>query len=470
MEAGGYLPSAMRETRMVESCKEAAMAIAGRVTVGLCGMLGILALSACGLAPNVTSDAVSYHESADVVANRIILLNVLRAKDNAPLHFGELSLVHGQVSEQAGVGVVQPFGMVPKSSSLPRATISPLGNVADQAAFDLGTLDTQTFTKGVTEPISPQMLKYFIDNGVDHRLVLMLLLAGARLPGGHEPILNFPRSERVVCYRQPPVPGELPPPYELERQGERAADCQWREREFLAFLRIMNGLRRVYAVSHRPFIPLGQPFRPDAARSLHDLMALDPAKHQVRRLPDGRVQLGLEAPQDEIVLCEERPGNDPVPREKKAQPDGTASEGVCGTGSASLLDGGPGASTGPDFTVRSTLGIFSFLGQVLGSQERRSAASGKDICIRLDEQAGFERDPDCSSGQVLFHLTHDRLAARFGVDYEGRFWGVPKVPPCVNATDHCDHTLETLSMLSLLLNLNKSARDIPSTPAVQLID
>jgi hypothetical protein len=450
------------------------MQVTTRIPGWLCALLGILVLQACGLAPEVTSDAVSYHESADVIANRIILLNVLRAKDNAPLHFGELSLMHGQVAEQGSVTLTEPIGMVPKSTTLPRATLAPTASVGDQVTFDLGTLDTQTFTKGVTAPIAPEMLKYFLENGVDHRLVLMLLLSGVRLPGGHELILNFPRSQREVCYppNGPPPLGILPTFYQLREQGVSRAECPGREREFLAFLRILNALPRVYAVSYRGFTAIGKPFRPDVSRSLHDLMALDPAKHQIRRLPDGRLQFGMEDTADRIILCEEGTGVVAAPQGNKAALAEASSENVCGTENASLLntaDGKTAASAVPDFSLRSTLGIFSFLGQVLSSQERRSAARGKDICIRLDVPAAKADEPDCGTGQVLFHLTQDRAAARFGVEYEGHFWGVPNAPPCINSTDHCDHTLETLSMVSLLLNLNKSARDIPSTPAVQLV-
>ncbi|MFI4980241.1 MAG: hypothetical protein ACHQIO_07825 [Nevskiales bacterium] len=456
--------------------KECAMRATPRVMTSLYVLLGIPGLAACSLAPEVAYDALSYHETADVTANRIILLNVLRARDNAPLHFGELSLQHGQVSEQAGVILTEPIGQVPKSSSLPRANLQPSASMGDQVSFDLGTLDTQNFTQGVTAPIAPKMLKYFLDSGIDHRLVLMLLLSGARLPGGHEVILNFPRSERVVCYPGGlPALGTMPYRYELRGLSENVSDCPGREREFVAFLRILNGLRRIYAVSYRPFIPVGQPFRPDVARSLHDLLALDPARQQFRPLPDGRLQFGLLAPEDKIVLCEEGPatsagGGAAASRGAMAMNAEATPGGVCGAESASVLgtDSGQASAvlTVPDFTVRSTLGIFSFLGQVLGSQENRSG-SGKEVCIRLDNPGNSQ--PDCVSGQVLFHLTQDRLAARFGVEYGGRFWGVPDAAPCITTTKYCDHTLETLSMLSLLLNLNKSARDIPSTPSVQLV-
>jgi hypothetical protein len=442
----------------------------------------MLALAGCGsMSPEVAADVLAYHETADVTANRIILLNVLRARDNAPLHFGELSLQHGQVSEQAGVIFTQPIGEIPKSTSLPRANLAPAVTLGDQVAFDLGTLDTQNFTQGVTAPIAPKMLKYFLDSGIDHRLVMMLLVSGVRLSGAQEAIANFPRSERVVCYPEALTSsGTMPVRYEMRTQNEDVSDCPSHEGEFLAALRVLNGFRRIYAVSYRPFIPIGEPFVPDTTRSLHDLLALDPAKQGVRPAPGGRLQLGLLTPEDKIILCEEpTPGTArrgaAAPRTAQGTTPAdiaTTPAEICGAANASVVivnDVQQSAtSTAPGFDLRSTLGIFSFLGQVLGSQDDRSKP-GRDVCIRLDADAALTRTPECDKGQVLFHLTGDRAAARFGVDYGGRFWGVPNAAPCVNSAKFCDHTLETMSILSLLLNLNKSARDIPSTPAVQVV-
>jgi hypothetical protein len=426
-------------------------------------VMGLLMLGACSLSPRVESDALAYHEAADVTANRIILLNVLRAKDNAPLHFAELSLLHGSVSESGTVVETQPIGQIPHSSALPRATVAPSATVGDQVTFDLGTLDTQTFTQGVTAPISPRMLKYFLDSGVDHRLVLLLLLSSARPAGGEEAIANYPRSERVVCYLNGrPKPGDLPSLYQVHGMETTADQCPGREREFLAFLRILNGLPRVFAVSSKPFVPVGPPFRPNNANLLHDMLSMDHNKQTLTKLPGGLMQLGVRSDEDEIVLCQDRPASGAAARLKVTMGD------PCNPGATSEPMGAKVSRDEAllDFTVRSTLGIFSFLGQVLGGEERRSEKAGTDICITLDDRGSQH---DCASGQVLFHLTHDRTHARFGVDYGGEFWGVPEARPCLNPTEACDHTLETLSMVSLLLNLSKSARDIPSTPAVQLV-
>jgi hypothetical protein len=437
-----------------------------------CMVLGMLMLSACSLSPRMETDVLAYHETADVTANRLILLNVLRAKDDAPLHFAEMSLIHGSVSESGTALLTQPVGEVPHMSSSPRAILAPSASVGDQVTFDLGTLDTQAFSQGVTAPISPKMLKYFLDSGVDHRLVLLLLLSSARLPGGDQAIANYPRSTRVVCYQNGrPKPGDLPAHYQVHGIETTAADCPGREREFLAFLRILNALPPVFAVSHKPLVSVGPPFRPDGANFLRDLLSMDHTKQSLARLPGGLLQLSVQSAEDQIVLCENTPGSfdDTVMSERPAS---AAREALlndpCNQRSAS----DPGGYTGvrreslPGFTVRSTLGIFTFLGQVLGGEERRSEKAGTDICITLDDRGSRY---DCASGQVLFHLTHDRAHARFGVEYGGDFWGVPDVKPCLDPNEVCDHTLETLSMVSLLLNLNKSARDIPSTPAVQLV-
>jgi hypothetical protein len=439
-----------------------------------CLVLGMLMLSACSLSPRMETDVLAYHETADVTANRLILLNVLRAKDDAPLHFAEMSLIHGAVSESGTALLTQPFGEVPHLSSSPRALLAPSASVGDQVTFDLGTLDTQTFSQGVTAPISPKMLKYFLDSGVDHRLVLLLLLSSARLPGGDEAIANYPRSTRVVCYQNGrPKLGDLPVQYQVHGMEMKDANCPGREREFLAFLRILNALPRVFAVSHKPLVPVGPPFRPNGANFLHDLLSMDPTKQSLTRSPGGLLQLSVQSADDQIVLCEDKPWMGNLDDTAvSARPTGTDPKAMLNDPCNQHLASDPGTATGIrreallDFTVRSTLGIFQFLGQVLGGEEHRSEEAGTDICITLDDRGSRH---DCASGQVLFHLTHDRTHARFGVDYGGDFWGVPDVKPCLDPNEVCDHTLETLSMVSLLLNLNKSARDIPSTPAVQLV-
>jgi hypothetical protein len=54
------------------------------------------------------------------------------------------------------------------------------------------------------------------------------------------------------------------------------------------------------------------------------------------------------------------------------------------------------------------------------------------------------------------------------VEYDGRRWSIPAAHTCLDVA-RCDHSAETMSIISLLLNRNKSAKDIASTPAVEVV-
>jgi len=112
---------------------------------------------------------------------------------------------------------------------------------------------------------------------------------------------------------------------------------------------------------------------------------------------------------------------------------------------------------------RSTLEIIQFVGQILAFQEMQSAKTGIERCVTLE----FERldGPTCNGG-TLFHLEHSVKASSASIQYDDRVWSLPEARPCTNA-NRCDHTLEAMAMISLLLNQNKSGKDIPTTPAVQ---
>jgi hypothetical protein len=52
--------------------------------------------------------------------------------------------------------------------------------------------------------------------------------------------------------------------------------------------------------------------------------------------------------------------------------------------------------------------------------------------------------------------------------YHGDRWSLPRSHTCQDR-EQCDLSQQTMSIISLLLNRNKSAKDIGSTPAVQVV-
>src|SRR5215469_9851779 len=102
-------------------------------------------LAACSLSPIVDQDVLDYFRVNDLATNRIILLNVLRAKDRAPLHFSELSQVRGQVTAGMTAGTIEPIGPISHTTS-PRASTNLSANISTAPSFDIVSLDTQDFT------------------------------------------------------------------------------------------------------------------------------------------------------------------------------------------------------------------------------------------------------------------------------------------------------------------------------------
>src|SRR5438046_2728474 len=79
-----------------------------------------LFLSGCSLlslAPVVSSNAIDYHDVVEDVTNDILITNILRARDRAPLHYASLSIMHGSTAGAVSLQATLPFGPLHGSSS-----------------------------------------------------------------------------------------------------------------------------------------------------------------------------------------------------------------------------------------------------------------------------------------------------------------------------------------------------------------
>ncbi len=438
-------------------------------------LLGSL-VGGCSLSPLMNSDVIDYFKVNDLAANRIILLNVLRAKDGAPLHFSELSLVRGQISASATAGVTFPFGPLMHASVQPRNLATATSSVSSSPSFDVGSLDTQDFTKGVMAPVTPATVSFFLNEGIDDRLVLLLLVSGVRTPGNQEIVRNEPQSVRWVCYSESikDQPNDfLPKSYTIIGQNDPCSTPDGKEKEFLGFLRVIDHLRRVYAANViSPPQPVGPPFTPDMRTDLRSLTATDPSKYRLRKLPSGQYQLFAAEPHQLVALCQEPPpGGLPsvLTALRNGEQESPVPADACGShpappGIAERAAPRSDVDTLDMLTIRSTLEVIQYLGRILTFQAQESARLGRPRCVTLYFESA---DPGCG-GDIMFNLTHDSFNTPFGLDYNGDYWAVPPSRQCIGTTN-CDHTLETMAMVSLLLNQNKSAKDIPSTPAFEAV-
>jgi len=472
-------------------------------------------LAGCSLSPAINQQALDYFRADDLAANQIILLNILRAKDGAPLHFSELSQIRGQITVGGAASSTFPFGPFAHATQIPR-NLATIGlTVSSQPSFDISSLDTKDFTDGVMAPITPQTAEFFLDEGIDYRMVLMLLVSGIRTAGSPEMLLNAPESARSVCYAVKPGPDAATSAYRIVpiddigrgQLGVAAAAAEARgqlvnrncppgydgysEPEFFAFLRVIDNIGRLYPVEiHDPPKPLGPPFALNMNQDLRAIAALNPSQYTLRPLRDGKFQLMKLSHDDTVVLCEENGGAPTaasvlasggeamlrVPKsacDPDAQPtddDGDPAGGEDGPGGTVIIGKAPDTFV---LKLRSTFEVIQYVGQILAFQQAETAGNPThpERCITVEPQPAHPTTSTCGGG-ALFHLRHDTGLLdpeTASINFDGQFWSLPDPEPCNDPENRCDHTLETMSIISLLLNQNKSAKDIATTPAVQSV-
>jgi hypothetical protein len=122
------------------------------------------------------------------------------------------------------------------------------------------------------------------------------------------------------------------------------------------------------------------------------------------------------------------------------------------------------------FNLRSTGDIVHFLGDLLYLQNnppstQPDAQNGAIISRNIPVTLGYcaENDPSCTNnGGTLFNLIEGKKDGPIVVPYRDHNYAV------ANDNDR-DHTLEVLSIVTQLIGLNKSAKDLTTTPTVQVV-
>ncbi len=461
-------------------------------------------ISACSLSPVINHQALDYFQANDLAANQIILLNILRAKEGAPLHFSELSQIRGQLTVAASASTTLPYGPVSHATQLVRKLGTFGVTISSAPSFDISSLDTKDFTDGVMTAITPQTAEFFLDEGIDYRMVLMLLVSGIRPAGSPEMLLNAPESSRRICYyKQQPTYNARPALFSVISASDA---CVRPEPEYFTFLRAINNIQRLYPVSvPQTPRPVGSPFNLDIGKNLKTITGIDPTKYtlmQIKSGPDtGKFQLMAASRGSSIILCEATEAG-PVAVSALSSADGAdvrVPENACNPDQG-VSDDDPGAIAAPVKQVtigkdpgtfvlklRSTLEVIQYVGQILALQDRETYDDPEgnpqqiEQCITLEPQQreGGQAKPTCTGDGELFHLQNtsgEVDLSSVSISYAGKTWSLPPPVDCAaedmfdcSDPEKYDHALETMSMISLLLNQNKSAKDINTTPAVQAV-
>jgi len=481
----------------------------------------------------VRSAALSYDDTIEDTTNKLLVLNILRAKDKAPMHFVEIPRISETIQATASVSANYPFG--PLNKSLQRNTVTPGLSVQMSPNFEVDHVDTKDFVTGLASPIDPKFVKYWLDRGLDRRIVLLLFFSAADVIETANDTANHP-IRHVIRIRNSPRDAIA------DIRGGAATqsgDCDSRS-DFQHYLLFINSLKTFSARSTTERRLLADKVSMSALKDLNSIASLDPSKYQWTRDKDSNTYsiYSISAAPQTTLCYSNSPVNStnglPTPENACAYsvvdvpldessaapvaelpallwpPDSQAAarpsafcaqfnrfianQQASGTGTANQS-----STSNPKMELRletrSVGEIIQFLGDLLEYQEAldRFSQTNPGTSLTLNHPvtfgyctqghtSGADNSPDCSD--IFFHLQRTSCNSRFTLTYRGTKYSVPNYNPldeaggssCANDTlpsvidpNAKNHTLEVLAVLNQLIDLQKSAQDIRATPYVQVV-
>jgi hypothetical protein len=493
------------------------------------GVLGLsVALSGCVASSEIKSDTLSFDDVIEDTTNKLLLLNVLRARDKAPLHFADIPVIRESIQMSASLSATRVAGQVTGTTLRNVATLG--GIVQKSPSFEVNHLDSKEFVTGISSPIDAKFVKYWLDRGLDRRIILLLFFSAVEIveiqsetgPVNSIKVMNSPRDAiDFIRNRKRPYAG----PEDLK------CDTQ---SDFERYLKLINVLKTFFAHSYRErrVLARGLSLNEKDGRGLQSFAALDQGKMQLS-YDKGTSAYNLYAlsPEQKVAFCfyESKRAAGPSAsryefidsgatrlRNRKScyqvvvdapEEDSTAPEisespvffpgakevkeasGYCAAYNRFVGQGPAEIGGYPKLElrlhIRSVGEIFQFLGDLLQYQDevRKYRDSRQPAALKLNTPVTFGYCPDDQSlgcDDIFFRLDGDPSDARFSLWYRERLYSVAHLNPSdepICEIGGCrerpagqkDHTLEILSVVHQLVDLNKSATDIRATPFVQVL-
>jgi hypothetical protein len=434
-----------------------------------------LMLTGCSFAPFIQSDSMDFAATIDSVSNQLLVTNILRARDHAPLHFANLSALRAQFQAQATAQAVLPFGAFSRTpavtpsgtgtgTSATRASETNILGLQTAPSFDFSPLDTQEFTRGILTPIDPQVVKYYLDRDLPQALLLFLFIDRI-VPG--KPTFPIPDTSRKANVRPDPDQQELI--NDPEQPEKFAAFAKWVQGVFGPYPNSHVVVANTYLRQIGPAVEGTSAQGGSLSTEIKDFSSIDTSKVRVEcvdrtpGMPDGKpcnentiqYKIITYSEQPNVILCAKeqyffaplalfRPDmNDPAIA-PSYQSNIDLWKQLC---TSDVAPGTEATDVGTVY-IRSVEGMIQYLGALISGP---NAAKNQEALRQA------------LNGYTLFNLTDDATNARFGVSYDGEQYYVHQYD------SGKDRTVQTLALVNQLLNLNTKASELPSTRAVELV-
>lgn len=306
-----------------------------------------LALVACSSVIN--SEAITYNDVIEEVTDKMLLANVLRARDRAPLHFGDIPLIHETVQVNAGLGASVAAGSIAKSSSAPLVLTPSLG-LQVSPSFDVLNVDSKDFVTGIASPIESKYVTYWLDRGVPTEMAFELFFSKAEVDFSDvQKQIDAQHGDSGISITAANAP--RPTPQDGELAGalcDEHGKCT--PNEFLLYLHLINN---EYGFTVRPYTVRRLLWAGDSldkqSSVLKGIAALDPTKVQLSYTPKKGTtekttyKIYTVSADEKLAICPYK-SSEQTPKPSSTTP----SDDPCETSVITQTDGGGGAGQKPD--------------------------------------------------------------------------------------------------------------------------
>ena len=477
----------------------------------------------------IKSDTVAFDDIIEDTTNKLLLLNILRARDKAPLHFADIPSLRESIQQTASFGFLNFLGRLANTTARDSTTLGASIQLAP--SFEITHLQSKEFNTGIASPIDPKFVKYWLDRGLDRRIVLLMFFSAAEIietrsengPRHTIKIMNSPRDAiDVITGRKQQASGA----------DELRCDTQ---SDFERYLKLINTLTTFFANSYKERRLITKGLKFDLSKDgkiLQDFATLDPTRAQLVYdtgqssynlyalsaeprvafcFHEGNESAAAPAPQYEYITT-----GPALPSSKnncfqsvvEMQPEDSSRTDInatpvffpqpaqvrepsryCGiynrfTGIEPVKKVNEFPKLELKLHIRSVGEIFQFLGDLLQYQDevQKYLDRNRELNLKINTPVTFgycgdHPTPGCDD--IFIRLDDDPCNARFTLTYRDKLYSVANFNPSSGLTrpgmcrsgyvPRKDHTLEVLSVLHQLVGLNKSATDIRTTPFVQVV-
>jgi hypothetical protein len=174
------------------------MKIQSRVRLVIATAL-VLSLGACSMATSIQRDALDYNAGVANYNDQMLIYTILRARDEAPINLLALSTINGAVSMQGSLAATT--GYKTASGTNFNASIAPGIQASSSPTWSMASLNTQGFTLGIIQPISPVYVVSKWSTGLDREFLLRLFIKSINLKdaNGYHEYLNDPNSPTAMA-------------------------------------------------------------------------------------------------------------------------------------------------------------------------------------------------------------------------------------------------------------------------------